>query len=66
MQYPARDSNPRTDAARTAAGERRAFARRIDCADGGRAPQPVNPSAGGPDRREPPRGRDGRRRLDID
>ncbi|HEX6040892.1 MAG TPA: hypothetical protein VFZ20_22720 [Longimicrobium sp.] len=54
------------DAARTAAGERRAFSRRIDCAEAGRARQPVNPSAGGMDRREPMQGRDGRRRLDID
>lgn len=64
--YPGRELNPRMDAARTAAGERRAFSRRIDCAEAGRARQPVNPSAGGMDRREPMQGRDGRRRLDID
>ena len=66
MLYPGRDTNPRMDAARTTAGERRAFSRRIDCAEAGRARLPVNPSAGAPDRREAMDGRDGRRRLDID
>ncbi len=66
MMYPARDMDPRMDAGRMAAGDRRAFARRIDCAEAGRARQPVNPSPAGMDRREPLQGRDGRRRLDID
>lgn len=65
MMYPGRDSSPRMDAGRTAADQRRAFSRRIDCAEAGRARPPVNPSAS-QDRREPMQGRDGRRRLDID
>lgn len=66
MMYPERNLHPRMDATRTAAGERRAYSRRIDCAEAGRARQPVNPSAGETDRREPMQGRDGRRWLDID
>lgn len=66
MMYPAQDLNTRMDAGRTAAGDRRAFSRRIDCAEAGRARQPVNPSPAGLDRRDPLQARGGRRRLDID
>lgn len=66
MMYPGQDLHPRMDAARAPADERRAFARRIDCDEAGRNRQPVNPSAGGMNRREPLQGHDGRRRLDID
>ena len=66
MLYTGREQNPRVDAARTPAGERRTFSRRIDCADAGRERQPVNPSATGRTIREPVQGTGARRRLDID
>jgi hypothetical protein len=65
MLYSGREQNPRMDSPRAAADERRAFARRIDCAEGGRARQPVNPSPGLP-AREPMQAHGARRRLDID
>ncbi|HEX6912714.1 MAG TPA: hypothetical protein VF142_20065 [Longimicrobium sp.] len=66
MLYTGREKDPRTDAGRTPADERRTFARRIDCADGGRARQPVNPSPTGRTVREPLQAGGTRRRLDID
>lgn len=66
MLYSGREQNPRMDSPRAAADERRAFARRIDCAEEGRARQPVNPSPGSPAKREPLQARGDRRRLDID
>ena len=66
MLYTGRDPNPRMDAARTPAGERRTFSRRIDCTDGDRARQPVNPSAADRTVREPMQANGVRRRLDID
>ena len=66
MLYSGREQNPRMDSSRAAADERRAFARRIDCAEGGRARQPVNPSPGILPKREPMQAQGARRRLDID
>jgi hypothetical protein len=66
MLYTGRDQNPRVDAARAPAAERRTFSRRIDCADGERARQPVNPSAADRAVREPMQANGVRRRLDID
>lgn len=66
MLYTGREQNPRMDPARTPAEERRTFSRRIDCADAGRARQPVNPNAGARTVREPVQGSGARRRLDID
>lgn len=65
MLYSEREQNPRMDSPRAAADERRAFARRIDCAEAGRARQPVNPSPG-LSNREPMQAHGARRRLDID
>lgn len=68
MLYSGRDQDPRMgDPARTAADERRAFARRIDCDDTGRARQAVNPSPAA-DRvaRYAQPVQAARRRLDID
>lgn len=64
MRYSSAEQNPGTDAARTAAEDRRTFTRRIDCADGGRARQPVNPCPSPRTQREPLQS--GARRLDID
>jgi hypothetical protein len=63
MLYTGRDQDPRRDAARSAADDRRTFTRRIDCADAGRR-QAVNPSPGTGIQRDPQLA--GRRRLDID
>lgn len=66
MLYSGREQTPRMDSPRAAADERRAFSRRIDCAEAGRARQPVNPSPGGSPKREPLQALGDRRRLDID
>ena len=63
MLYSA-EQDPRTEPARTADEDRRTFTRRIDCADGGRAQQPVNPCPSPRTQREPLQ--TGTRRLDID
>lgn len=65
MLYSGREQDPRMASPRAAADERRAFARRIDCAEEGRARQPVNPSPGLPSQ-EPMQAHGARRRLDID
>ena len=67
MLYSERDQDRRMgEPSRTMADERRAFARRIDCDDTGRARQAVNPSAAGRIVRQAPQADPARRRLDID
>ena len=67
MLYSGRDQDPRMgDPARTAADERRAFARRIDCDDTGRARQAVNPAAAARVAQHAQPVQAARRRLDID
>lgn len=67
MLYTGRDQDPRMgDPTRTKADERRAFSRRIDCDDTGRARRAVNPSAIGRGTRDELQAQPARRRLDID
>lgn len=67
MLYQGRDQDRRTgEPARTIADERRAYARRIDCDDAGRARQAVNPAADRRDARYAQQAQPARRRLDID
>jgi hypothetical protein len=67
MLYSGRDQDRRMgDPVRTIAEERRAFARRIDCDDAGRARQAVNPAAIGRGTYAAQQAQPARRRLDID
>jgi hypothetical protein len=65
MLYQGRNQDLRMgDPMRTGADERRAFSRRIDCDDAGRARQAVNPAAAGTHNAR--QAQPARRRLDID
>lgn len=67
MLYQGNEANPRMgDPVRTSAVERRAFPRRIDCDDAGRARRAVNPAAELRDTAYAQQAQHARRRLDID
>ncbi len=67
MLYQGNEQNARMgDPARTNAGERRAFPRRIDCDDAGRTRRAVNPAADLSGTRYAQQASHARRRLDID
>ncbi len=67
MLYQGNEANARMgDPVRTSAVEQRAFPRRIDCDDAGRARRAVNPAAELRGASYAPQGQHARRRLDID